>query len=364
MILKKWLFVAFSILIACFSHAQSASDSLKTPKRSKLFVLPLVFYSPETKFGAGASGILTFHFKHDSLSGRTSSIQFGAAYTERKQILFYLPFQLFLHNEDYTIYGETGYYIYNYFFFGIGNHQPINFKETYDVTYPRLRLNIMKQLSNKFYGGIRYSIDDYKITKTDTSGELHAGDITGSYGGVTSGIGAVLKFDNRDNLFYPTKGYYAEFFFQADDKWTGSRFNFLKYSFDASTYFTTKFHHTLALNFYTVLITGNPPFYQMSLIGGTKKMRGYYEGRYRDKDVTMLQAEYRAPIYRRLGLVAFAGYGLVSDKIKNYSISNLKFNYGGGLRFMVDKKQKINIRLDYGIGEKSGNFYLTLTEAF
>lgn len=31
---------------------------------------------------------------------------------------------------------------------------------------------------------------------------------------------------------------------------------------------------------------------------------------------------------------------------------------------MVDQKQKINIRMDYGTGGKEGNFYLAIPKAF
>ncbi|MBC7381490.1 MAG: hypothetical protein H7296_00655 [Bacteroidia bacterium] len=64
----------------------------------------------------------------------------------------------------------------------------------------------------------------------------------------------------------------------------------------------------------------------MALIGGTKKMRGYYEERFRDKDLTMLQGKYSVPLFWRSSVVAFAGCGLVSYKLINYHVSNLKYN--------------------------------------
>lgn len=338
-------------------------DSIVIKRKSKFIALPLVFYSIETKLGFGASGIYTYYGKKDS-TDRPSNIQFGAAYTLRNQVLLYAPFQLFLHNEKYIISGETGYFVYNYFFHGVGNSNPKDYVETYDVTFPRIRLNAMKQIYPHLYTGIRYSYDNFKITKIEIGKQLSKNEISGSKGGATSGIGFVVRLDNRDNIFSPTKGVFTEFFTQIDKNWTGSQFDFEKYSLDFSTYFTSKFNHTIALNFYSVASFGGTPFYQMALIGGTKKLRGFYEGRYRDNNVAILQAEYRMPIAGRFGAVAFVGTGMVSDKIGNYQLKNLKTSFGGGLRIMLDKVQKINLRLDYGIGDKKGNFYFTITEAF
>lgn len=338
-------------------------DSTKT-KRYKILGLPLFFYVPETKFGGGGAGIITWRFKKDSINVRPSSVQFGLAFTQLKQTLVYLPFNLWLKNEAYNVFGEIGYYKYNFFFWGVGNKQPFNAQELYDVTFPRIKLNALKRVAPNTYAGIKYNYDDFRVTRVDSGGILDNGNVIGSRGGNVSSLGAVLKYDSRDNLFYPTKGYFAELSFQVDNKAISSSFNNNRLIFDGSTYFTTKFKHTLALNLYSVIGNGDIPFNQMALLGGTKKMRGFYEGRYRDNNLLMVQTEYRAPLFWRIGAVAFISAGDVSDKVSNFNLSDFKLAYGGGLRFLLDKKQKINIRLDIGWADPKPNFYLTVTEAF
>ncbi len=93
-------------------------------------------------------------------------------------------------------------------------------------------------------------------------------------------------------------------------------------------------------------------------------MRGYYLGRYRDKEMIVLQTEYRMPVWRRFGIVGFGGLGEVSERIKDFSLSGIKYSLGGGIRFAVKPKEKLNIRLDYGIGSHSSGVYLYITEAF
>ena len=94
-------------------------------------------------------------------------------------------------------------------------------------------------------------------------------------------------------------------------------------------------------------------------------MRGYYDGRYKDKDMLEFQGEYRFPVYKRFSAVAFGGGGTVGNTFSDYSLSDLKFSYGAGLRIALDKREKLNLRLDYGIGQgKNNGFYLQLGEAF
>ena len=64
-----------AILLICLvfsTYLTAQSDSLKSPNRLKIIGLPIVFYSPDTKFGGGAGGLLTFNFKSDSIGARRS----------------------------------------------------------------------------------------------------------------------------------------------------------------------------------------------------------------------------------------------------------------------------------------------------
>jgi Omp85 superfamily domain len=357
-------FASHSPLFPEDAAALTKKDSTKKAKRYKILGLPLFFYVPETKFGGGAAGLVTFHFKKDSLNTRPSSVQFGLAYTQLKQTLVYLPFNLWMKNEKYNVFGEIGYYRYNFFFWGVGNKQAFRNQELYDVVFPRIKFNALQRIYKNTYTGIKYNFDDFKVTRVDSFGILDAGEVVGARGGVVSSIGAVLKHDSRDNLFNASKGYFAELSFQVDNKAWGSSFNNTRVIFDGATYFTTKFKHTIALNTYAVYGVGDIPFNQMAMLGGTRKMRGFYEGRYRDNNLVMLQAEYRAPLFWRLGAVAFVTAADVANKVSDFKVADFKLAVGGGLRVMIDKKQKINVRLDVGWADPKPNFYLTVTEAF
>ena len=82
-------------------------------------------------------------------------------------------------------------------------------------------------------------------------------------------------------------------------------------------------------------------------MGGMERMRGYYEGRYRDKRLVEAQAELRQKIYRRHGVVAWIGGGQVWGT-NRFRWSNTLCSFGCGYRF--EFKNRMNIRLDYGWG--------------
>jgi hypothetical protein len=76
------------------------------------------------------------------------------------------------------------------------------------------------------------------------------------------------------------------------------------------------------------------------------------------------QAEYRAPLFWRFGLVGFAGFGAVAHKFSDLNFGELRPAYGIGLRFLFDKKEKIQVRFDYAKGKDSSGFYASIFEAF
>ena len=361
------MFFLFSVDI----NAQK-TDSLNSPNRLKAIVLPLLFYSPDTKLGGGAAALLTFNFPKDSLRARRSNITVGAAYTQLNQFLVYFPFQLFPNNQKYWINGEVGYFKYVFNYFGTGNtlrqdfieKYDSSYIEKYDATFPRIRLNVSKKISKSLYVGFRYVYDDFKFKKHNPEGELAKNKVVGANGGRVSGVGLSINYDTRDQLFCPSKGWVIEGQLYTEGSYSGSDFSYQRLAIDASRYYAVGKNGVLAFNGVISLATSGIPFHQMPVIGGSKKMRGYFEGAYRDANLLMLQSEYRFPIFKRFGGVVFGGLGEVSDKAYKWRWDYLRYNFGTGLRFAIDKTQKINIRADYGIGYKSSGFYLTIGEAF
>lgn len=101
----------------------------------------------------------------------------------------------------------------------------------------------------------------------------------------------------------------------------------------------------------------------MAELGGSYSMRGYYEGRYRDKHKIEAQIELRQHIWKRNSLTAWIGAGNVFDKFSNLRMAHTLPNYGIGYRW--EFKKNVNVRLDYGFGKKGqSTFLFNINEAF
>ncbi len=357
------------MMLACLlvtgSTLAQTSDSIPQ-KRFKINGFPFVYYTPETSFSFGAAGLFTFNFKNDSIGARPSTLTPGAAYTLNNQVLFYVPFTLLMQNDNYRITGEIGYYKYTYFYYGTGNNIPSDgsSREQYDVSFPRLRLSLYKRLSKHIFAGLKYNFDDYFGLKYKADGQLIEKKPNGFDGGINSGAGVGAIFDSRDNIYYPRKGVFIEAGTTFDDPALGSNYRFSKTTLDGSWFRSLAPKSVLGLNAYIQYNEGQVPYYLLGFLGGSKRMRGIFEGRYRDKIALQAQAELRQEIFKNFGLVLFLGSGVVSNEFAGLRLDNLRFAGGTGLRYKLNKKEHINVRLDVGFSKYGILPYLTIGEAF
>ena len=93
-------------------------------------------------------------------------------------------------------------------------------------------------------------------------------------------------------------------------------------------------------------------------------MRGYFEGRYTDRHLMATQVEWRQKFSHRWGAVAFAGVGNVAPALDAFDIGTIRTSFGVGIRFLVDKEENLNLRLDFGAGNEKVNYYFKIAEAF
>ena len=118
------------------------------------------------------------------------------------------------------------------------------------------------------------------------------------------------------------------------------------------------------------LATGDHvPIYDLCLFGTSSDLRGYTAGRYQDRRMFATQAEYRLnmppkKILERVGFVFFGGFGGVGSKFSDIGWSDLLPAAGGGLRFRLTNKDRVNFRVDYGIGKGGHTFSMGIGEAF
>ncbi len=156
-----------------------------------------------------------------------------------------------------------------------------------------------------------------------------------------------------------------QFYFDHFAPYLGSDYQYTNFVLDFRQFIRLHRQQVLALQEYGFLTSGSVPLRSLAALGGANSMRGYYQGRYRDNNMAVIQAEFRTPLFWRFGAVAFGDIGNVAGTAGALNFVDLKYSYGGGLRIAMNKAEKLNLRLDYGFNARgSGGFYLQLGETF
>jgi len=358
----------FSLITPALAQTAS-SDAAPAPKEKKKTgvtgaALPVLRYSPETRWAFGAGGVIRFHLGQNKEQTRPSAVWVHITYTEDNQLAIGISPDFWLSNDQIHLTFSTGYSRFPTVFFGIGNNVSSSVYENYTPERVRFDTSVNKTFFSHLYFGIGYHIDSTTIKDVQPGGQLAQGTVVGSQGGVISGLGIVATWDTRDNIVYPHRGvmfslvssFYSSIFL--------SDYSYISLSTDLRSYIPVFSSHILAVQaFFRTNIGNDVPFYALCQLGGSSALRGTFAGLYRDKTMYLLQAEYRMPVWWRFGAVAFAGLGEVCSGPGDFHWGYLKYSLGVGARFRLDR-EGMNLRLDSAWGEDYHAFYLTIQEAF
>jgi hypothetical protein len=104
------------------------------------------------------------------------------------------------------------------------------------------------------------------------------------------------------------------------------------------------------------------PFYLMPTLGGTHDLRGYNYARFRDRNMILFNAEYRAEIWMAMDLALFFDAGKVVADRKDLDFTGLATDYGIGLR--VKTTQSTFLRADFAFGGEGFHTAITFDNAF
>lgn len=364
------LFLSASLLLLPAAGQEAKPDEKARAKKDNigLVVIPMVFYQPETKWAGGVGGLLTLRNPGQDPASRPSSVYFYAIYTQLRQFRTQIVPAFYFKNEAYLLSGTLTMERYPNKFWGFGAGTPDSAVQNYTPRTFSLEVSFQKRIlaRERLYVGLQYQLENQKILQADPGGSIGRGLIPGSKGGTVSGLGFILNWDTRDNIFSPSRGRYFQASTYFNGKLLGSDYTFNSVKVDLRTYmhgFAPS--HVLALQaIYQSVLGPVSPFYRYAKLGGDSLMRGYYAGRYRDKYFMAFQAEYRLPVWWRFGLVTFAGLGDVAKDIRHINFDEFRYSVGAGLRFKISPKEGANLRADFAFGQGTAGFYFTANEAF
>ncbi len=355
-------FGAFSLVFAMNITIYAQKDSVQ-PKH--LLIFPVVARSIETGWSFGAVGSSTFRVSKQDTVSRTSNMQLLLLYSTKKQLVTAINGSQYFDKEKYILNEQISFSSFPDKFWGLGKNTPDANEEPYKYKQYYVYLHLLRKVASDFFVGLLFETQRVWDLDYRAGGLFDQQQVTGRNGYHVSGVGSSITYDKRNNAFAPDNGFFCQLSVNHFDKFWGSDYNYTNVVFDLRKYIPTFNNQVLALQLFSFNNTGEVPVRSLASFGGANRMRGYYDGRYKDDNQLIVQGEYRFPVYKRLSAVAFAGGGNVGKSFTDYSLSDLKYSYGGGIRFAVDSKEKLNIRMDYGIGQgKNNGFYLQLGEAF
>lgn len=398
-----FLIVGFSVFLTLFSPLHifahnvgglsfqndsltTNTDTSLTQQRIGWRVLPIPSYAPETSFALTVAGVHYFAQPDGNSESRLNQLFFGVQYTLRNQFIASVLPEMYFNRENIRLFGQFEVSRYPDFFYGVGNALPESNREPFTIfraaAIGSLWFSLNGQgIRNGVNAGVRFDIDYQNVIERTPNGILAAnmGDtVAGRHGGLLSGVGLAINYDTRDVVVAPRTGGYVDFRLVPYTRLLGSNFEAWRMTLDVHKYWTfapasledNGFAHTLALQWFNDFTWGDVPFFRMGMIGqnisGLALGRGYFGGRFRDKILSHVQAEYRFPIFWRFGGVVFAGAGNVSPSLETFELSSTKTSIGAGLRFAVVPEERINLRIDVGYGFATQTIYpyVSFTEAF
>ncbi|MGY2134371.1 BamA/TamA family outer membrane protein [Hymenobacter sp. HD11105] len=337
---------------------------------TRLVLAPIISYAPETSWGAGLGAKFLFKPRGAGTDTRTSNIPISFQYTLNKQYILNSGYTVFFNHENYLLRGNLLHSSFPRLFYGVGNHTPSSNEEIYDYRYTVIEPLLLRRIVGKLFvgGGLRHvRVSDVQLAPQslllDDTGQPRA---AGALGAVSTGLETALTYDTRDNVLNAQRGVLAEITHGWYGKQLGGQFRYELTKIDLRQYFQLagSRRHVLAYQVFGFLTAGNVPLLEHGALGGNGLMRGYYEGRYLDRNYAAAQVEYRLPLTTRFGVVGFVSAGKVASGVRDVNFRGLHPAAGAGLRFKLVKAENLNLRFDAAFGDAGGTFYFNVAEAF
>ncbi|GAB3934316.1 BamA/TamA family outer membrane protein [Larkinella terrae] len=335
---------------------------------SKLIVFPTLGFAPETSLEVGIRTFSLFYVKGDTVVNRLSEINLNTFVTLKGQFGALLENAVYTDQNTYFFLGKARYQQFPLLYYGIGPATSKSNPVLVNSVYFQIRQRILRKIRNNWYTGAEadfQSIQRVSFESEETSNfELPVG----GRGSKTTGLGLALVYDDRKNVLNVRKGQFLETGILWYQPGFGSDFKYQSVVLDGRLYRPLgRPNRVLAMQLAGTFITGDVPFNNLGLIGGESLMRGYYLGRYRDKNVLATQAEIRWLPFgfsKRWGGSLFAGLGTVAPSVASVQLNHVRWAAGGGVRFLFFQKKDVFLRADLGVTREGTGFYISLGEAF
>lgn len=337
------------------------SNKEKPRKKFDFSFLGGPHYSSDTGVGLG---LLAAGYYRTNLADTVTTPSMVSLYGDVSSVGFYLigirGYHIFP-SDKYRLNYKLYFYSFPSKYWGCGYAEGANDKN--ESSYKKKEATIMVDFQTKigkhFYFGPSLEYSFVQANQVESPWLWHGEDDVIH----TSGIGAKAYFDNRDNIANAYQGVYI----CAEQKFYPRAFGNDNYNFSSTEVWMNAYNKVwkggvIATQIHGRFTYGHTPWSQLTILGGSYSMRGYYEGRYRDKCGVDATVELRQHVWRRNGIVVWVGAGNIFRTFESFTWRHTLPNYGLGYRW--EFKNRVNVRLDLGFGKGQTGFIFNINEAF
>lgn len=411
--LRSNIFFLCLFFVASTAFAQEDSKAAeeggvreKKEKKMDINILPVVAANPTVGVLFGVLPGLNWNMGTEA-DTRNSTGLIGIYYTTQNQLFTSFRSNAFTAGDRYNLLTDIRFNLNSQPTYGLGSdiHRGTivgDDEEVSESPYDPVPTNEMMYFNNfrfyqtvqkrhketNFFYGIGYHLDIFwSIDDKQLDLEADPPNITHHYRYQTlkemstekytqSGLSLNATFDSRDNVVNPYEGQLAAISWRAFPEFLGSTESASQLWAEYRTYVNlvkARPRNVLAFWAYGWFVTsGTSPYLALPAIGWdmfARSGRPYTQGRIRGEDLVYAEAEWRFPLQRekdRWGAVLFVNTSTASSRTEDVDVfGNFVFGYGGGLRFMLNEKKRVNIGLDYGFGANGAQgLFVNLNEYF
>jgi hypothetical protein len=328
-----------------------------------LIAAPIPGYSPEFGWKLGLMAGYFLDLAQDGSEAPPSLLGVFGMTSENGSNAYAIAGNLHLFGDRLRVVAAYGEIDFRYRFWGIGNDagetgRSIDIRQQSPIGMLSARYEVLPDL----YAGLGYLGGDSDIAlRFDVP--LPPGLDDPTLAVKMAALQVPVDYDTRDSEYFPREGWLASargFFYRES---IGSDFNADIYSLSVNRYLPMRDRDVFAARGYFKAADDSAPFFLLSSFGGKTDLRGYDNGRYRDRMMYALQGEYRWRYSDSWVFTGFAGVGEVANSFGDFG-DNLLPAAGVGARFMLSQTHQFSLSFDVATGKNGTQFYFGLGEAF
>lgn len=328
-----------------------------------MFPVPILGYAPETSLliGVGLVGVVSADTSGPP--ARPSTALLTAVYTLKGQYQVELMLDRWTAGDRWHAAADVIVERYPSLFHGIGagstDSSEVYTPQTYSMT-----ASLQRRVTGRVFAGAGYSIRHSRMAGIEAGGRLSAGNIPGSRGGTEAMLTVDGVWDTRDLLYRTQHGVYLRVAYGVAGPALGGDHSYRRYTADVRAYRNVGGAVVIAGQAILDATDGMVPFYLLPHLGGSAILRGLTQPRFTDGVMSAGQLELRAPLKGVVSWVVFGGAGAVAPSVRGLADAQLRVAGGGGIRLLLDKKEGLQLRLDYAVAKGGGGLYVAAGDAF